>query len=280
VASDLTFELRARLAAACETARAAYPDLDLDPDVLVAAIVRGGGEDLAEHLERCHVADLAIATAARDGVAGAIERLEHRHRETIEALCHRFAQPGYSFDDLFQVLRTKLFVADGETPARIGDYNGRGSLSNWLRVIATREFIDLGRRKDRPRERAASEGELEQLLAPADIQLDAIKAEYRTAILAAMQEAVRELDGGDRHLLRQHLIVGLTFDQLTAVLGVHRATVARRIARARERIVRRTRELAGERLGLGEDELAEIYELVRSKLELSFQTLLATPRPS
>lgn len=226
------------------------------------------------------LADLALAHAARDGVTGAIEELERRHHATIDATCRRFVQPGYALDDLRQVLRAKLFVADGTKPARIGEYDGRGSLANWLRVIATREFIDLARRKDRPRERGAAEHELEDLLAPIDLQLDAIKAEYRTAILEAMRQAVRELEPGDRHLLRQHLAVGLTFDQLTAVLGIHRATVARRIARARDRIVTRTRELAAARLGLGEGELAEIYALVRSQIELSFKTLLETPRPA
>ena len=65
------------------------------------------------------LADLALAHAARDGVTGAIEELERRHRATIDATCRRFVQPGYALDDLRQVLRAKLFVAEGKKPARI-----------------------------------------------------------------------------------------------------------------------------------------------------------------
>jgi RNA polymerase sigma-70 factor, ECF subfamily len=274
----ISTEVAERLGAACETARAELPALALDERALVAAIARGAGDDLAAHLETCNVGELALAVAAGDHVEGAIEELERRYHAAISGACRRFEQPGYPADDLRQVLRTKLFVARPDHRPKIADYDGRGSLESWLRVTATREFIDLTRRKDRQRERAAGDQEVEQLLAPVDIQFEAIKAEYRAVVIAAMIEAVRELAAGDRHLLRQHLIAGLTIDQLGTVLGMHRATAARRIARARELLAKRTRALVGERLGLDEHELGEIYALVRSKLDVSIRTLLATPR--
>lgn len=272
-------DLAAKLAAACAAANAEYPALALDDLALIAAVARGAGNNLADHLEQCHTTELALAVAALGRVPGAIEELERRHHSTIASVCRRFAQPGYPVEDLWQVLRTKLFVAPADRHAKLADYDGRGSLGNWIRVIAAREFIDLTRRKDRQRERSAADHELEELLAPADLRLEAIKAEYRVVVVTAMTEAVRGLDGGDRHLLRQHLIAGLTSDQLSVVLGIHRATVARRIARARDQLAKHTRELVGERLGLQEHELGEIYGLVRSQLDLSFRTLLATPRP-
>jgi RNA polymerase sigma-70 factor (ECF subfamily) len=264
-------ELASRLARACEQARAELPTLAFDDRALVAALRR-----IEPHLETCNVVELAVAVAAAAHVDGAIEELERRYATAISAACRRFEQPGHSADDLRQVLRTKLFV--GERP-KIADYDGRGSLESWLRVTATREFIDLTRRKDRPRERGAADQEIAELLSPSDLQLEAIKTEYRAVVLTAMTDAVHELAAGDRHLLRQHLIAGLTIDQLAAGLGLHRATAARRIARARDLLAKRTRELAGERLGLGEGELGEIYALVKSRLDLSFRTLLATPTP-
>ena len=269
-------DLADALAAACRRAHAELPNLAIDDRALAAAIERGAGDDLAAHLADCHVADLALALAALERAPGAIEELEQRHGATIGAICRRFTQPGASEDDLRQVLRAKLYVAPAERRPKLAEYDGRGSLDNWLRVTATREFIDLTRRKDRMRERGADDEELGALLAPTDVGLEAIKAEYRAAVKTAMFDAVHELEAGDRHLLRQHLGAGLTIDQLAVVLGIHRATVARRIARAREQLAERCRALVAERLGLSPGELVDVYTLVRSRLELSFATLLAT----
>jgi len=168
-----------------------------------------------------------------------------------------------------------LFV--GESPT-IAQYNGQGSLTTWLRVIATRMFIDLGRRKDRMRERPVRD-DADQLVAATDVELDAIKAEYRAAVAEAIADGVRTLEPTERHLLRQHFAAGLSIDQLAAVLGIHRATVARRIARARDILAERVRALLAERLRIDEAELGELLGLVISNLGRSIRALLATPPP-
>jgi len=195
----------------------------------------------------------------------------------IASTCRRFVQAGHTEDDLRQVLREKLFVSGSGGHAKIAEYRGYSSLDAWLRVIATREFIDLTRRKDRQRERTADDDELAAALAPDQIELAAIKTEYREAVSVALRGAVGSLESTERHLLRQHLVEGLTIDQLAAVLHVHRATVARRITRARETLAERTRELVAARLGLGPEQFDEVYALVRSQLELSISRLLVTP---
>lgn len=218
--------------------------------------------------------DELLAAAAR-GDANAIAEFENAHAAVITAVCRRFAGRGQSEDDLRQILRAKLFV--GDAPA-IAQYRPPGSLDSWLRVLATRLFIDLGRRKDRAREEPDDEAAL-HAIAPVDVGLELVKAEYREAVLAALREAARGLEPGDRHLLRQHLVAGLSIDQLGAALGIHRASAARRVAKARDLLARRTRELVAERLQLTEHELAEIVGLVVSKLDVSIRTLLAS-RPA
>src|SRR5688572_5919507 len=102
--------------------------------------------------EPTHVEDHALAVAAGRGNADAIETLEEKYGQTLGFVCRRFAGKGHTEDDLRQILREKLFVATPEHAPTIAQYNGAGSLESWLRVIATRLFIDLGRRKDRARE--------------------------------------------------------------------------------------------------------------------------------
>ncbi len=218
--------------------------------------------------------DLALAQAASRGEADAIRALETTYAPAITAVCRRFASRGHGEDDLRQILRDKLLV--GDAPA-LALYNGEGALGTWLRVIATRLFIDLGRRKDRTREALVDDG-LADAIAPDDPTFALIKAEYRGAVAAALRAAVAELAPGDRHLLRQHLVGGLTIDQLAAVLGIHRATAARRIATAREQLAAATRTRLAEHLRLDARELAEVFALVVSQIDLSMRTLLASKR--
>ena len=139
--------------------------------------------------------------------------------------------------------------------------------------------FDLKKRKDRVRERAADDDDVLALPAPGDLGLALVKAEYRTAVAGALREAARELAPGDRHLLRQHLVEHHTIDQLAAVLGIHRATAARRITRATEELAALTRRRLADQLAVSAAELDDIVALVWSQLEVSLGGLLATPTP-
>lgn len=264
-----------KLVQLCAAARAAGSTV-ADAELIAALAARAPADDLAAYLDHCHPAELALALAASRGDGAAIAELERAHGAVIDTACRRFAGATHSADDLRQILRTRLFVAEpGERP-KIADYAGQGFLENWLRVTAVRIFIDLGKRKDRAREELAAEDDVLALPEPRDLAIDVIKAQYRSAVAAAMHEAARQLEPGDRHLLRQHLVAKLSIDQLGAVLGIHRATAARRIARAREQLVAATRRELVTRLELEDGELDEIIGLVTSRLDISLGALLKT----
>ncbi|HEU0035570.1 MAG TPA: sigma-70 family RNA polymerase sigma factor [Kofleriaceae bacterium] len=249
---------------------------DAGPSMLAAlGRVAPASDDIVGFVERCRAADFALAQGAAAGTSSAIRALEARFATAIAITTRRFAGLGHSEDDLLQILRDKLLVAaPGELPT-IAQYNGQGSLETWLRVIATRTFIDLGRRKDRARELPAGD-HLEDALQAGDLELELVKAEYRDAVARALRTAVTSLAPGDRHLLRQHLVGGLTIDQLAVALGIHRATAARRLARARDELAERTRSALAEALQLDDHELGEVLGLVLSKLDISMRTLLAS----
>lgn len=266
----------ARLLALCQLAHQAHPALPIDDRALVHAIAARAPADVGPYLDRCRAAELALAQVASRGVVPGIAELERTFRATIAATCRRFAGPGQTAEDLEQILRTKLYVAEpGKTP-KLADYAGQGFLENWLRVTAVRIFLDLGKRKDRAREALAAEADVLALPQPGDLALDVVKVEYRAAVAAALHEAAKQLAPGDRHLLRQHLVGGLSIDQLGAVLGIHRATAARRIGKAREELVAGTRRELAARLRLGPDELDEVIGLVMSRLDVSIGKLLAS----
>jgi RNA polymerase sigma-70 factor (ECF subfamily) len=261
-----------RLARLCAEARVAWPAL-AEHEFVAAVAARCPRDGALAYLERCRGGELALAIAAGRGDAAAIAAFERAQRPTIDAVCRRFATTASAVDDLRQLLREKLFV--GPTP-RIADYAGQGQLANWLRVTATRLFIDLGKRKDREREAPASASGIANIPDPADLGLELIKVEYRAAVHAAIATAASRLAPGDRYILRQHFVDGLTIDQLGVALGIHRATAARRIARAREQLIATTRDELAAKLAIAPRELDEMCGLVASRLDVSIGKLLAT----
>src|SRR5262249_41579234 len=152
-------------------------------------------------------------------------------------------------------LRERLFVAaEGRRP-RIEDYSGRGALSSWLRVVALRAASNLHRGgAGRPHLELDEEEPPAHLLA-ADPELLVIRARCGEAFPKALRDAFAALTAEERSLLRFHFLDGLGIDQLAPILGVHRATAARRLSAARGRMVEETLRLLGDRLGASPAEL-------------------------
>lgn len=272
-ADELAQRFAGPIAALYEAVRRERPELSgvIEDGGLLEALARHApdGDAARGYLESCRAPELALAVAASRGQPAAIAMLEREHRAAIETVCRRFAGPSQSVDDLRQVLREALLV--GERP-RLVEYAGRGRLDGWIRIAAVRIFIDLGRRKDRPREAPSEDGPL-ALPDPQDLSLEIVKAEYRGAVKRAMLDAAGGLELPARHLLHQHFVAGLSIDQLGAALGIHRATAARRIERARTDLVATTRELLANRLQLSPEELDEVMGLVMSRLDVSMTSL-------
>jgi RNA polymerase sigma-70 factor (ECF subfamily) len=273
-------DLGGRLEALVQAAAATAPELPVDPAVLAADIAAHLDEaaDVARYLERCRADELHLAASCARGDATAIALFERTFASDLDALARRFAGLDHRNEDLRQILRERLFVGDGDgRPPRIGDYAGQGLLRNWVRVIAVRTFINLRKRKDRAREPPVDDRTLLALPDPGDLELDFIKREYRAELARSLHEAARALEPGDRHLLRQHLAGGMSVDRLAAVYGIHRATAARRLARARTQLLDGVRAAMARRLGLGADELDSVMRLISSRLDASVAKLLATP---
>jgi RNA polymerase sigma-70 factor (ECF subfamily) len=110
---------------------------------------------------------------------------------------------------------------------------------------------------------------------PGDLELDFIEREIRAEATRALYEAARALSPGDRHLLRQHLLGRMSIDELGGVYGIHRATVARRLQNARERLLAGVRAAISERLGV--EEVGSVMRLLASRLDASLARVLATP---
>lgn len=251
-----------------ETARAAWPGVELSRDVFEAALASRGEAGPAHH------SDIYLAVACGTGVPRAVEAFDVHCRPAIRlAVATSGATPAEQ-QDLEQVIRERLLVPPAAGgPPKILSYSGKGSLASWVRVVATREvarMLPIARR-----EPAVDDDDLAFLVAPGDTpDLDYLKRLYRAEFKQAFQAAVAALEPRARLVLRQSVIDGLGIDALAKLHGVHRATCARWIEGARADILANTQKEMLTRLSLSRDELPSIMRMIASRLDVSLSRVL------
>jgi RNA polymerase sigma-70 factor, ECF subfamily len=166
-----------------------------------------------------------------------------------------------------QIVLAKLLPPGG----KLARYSGRGSLQNWVRAVAVRETISVLRSDAVD---AAATPDVIDVASSSDLELSYVRGSQREHLRAALRAAFDALDPEDRAVLRYRFLDGLTLDQLAAVLGVHRATAARWLARIREELLRGTRRRLCDELGLDRAGFDSLVALVRSNLEITIGSLL------
>jgi len=235
--------------------------------------------DLLRLVARLRVEDLCLAWACARGETGAVAELERQHFHVVQAALAQIPDAAAQAEEIKQLLRQRLFVPpkEGGEP-RIGQYSGRGDLRSWLRVAAIRCAIN--HLKQQGREVALGDEMLAQLAAPEqDQELDLFKRRYRAEFKRAFEGALTALDSRDRNLLRYHYLERLNIDQIGAIHGVHRTTVARWLARTRESLLAQTRTGLMEQLRIGRTEFESIMRLIESQLDASIARFLETVPP-
>jgi RNA polymerase sigma-70 factor (ECF subfamily) len=244
----------------------------------IAARLDGDDEEARRWWAHLHAGDLALACACARGDGPALAAFERTFGDELARAARRFERHGLPADELLQRLRAKLFTRGGADDAgrpRIAAYTGQGFLQNWVRVTATRFFIDCGRLNAAAVEVPIAERLLESLREPgADAELELLKREHAAHFKAAFADAVGALDAEDRVWLRQHVLARLSIDQLGALYHLHRATAARRLAKARAALLEAARAALARRLGIPRAQLGGAFALLASRLEVSMERLL------
>ena len=269
--------LAATLAAHDAAARAAWPALadTIDAARFAAELGRRLGPDATpELLAAAKAADVFLAIACADGDAAAITHLERDYLREVDHAARKVRASADLADEVRGHLRRVLFTAEPGRSAAIRDYAGRGDLRGYLRVIATRELIRLLERGRR--ELAVDDDAVFDRFAPAnDAELSFVRRVTRDQVADALRGALGLLEGHDRALLRYHLVDGWSIDRIAQLYGIHRATAARRLTAARERLGELMRGQLAARLAIASDEVDSLVRLVQSKVEVTFERLLA-----
>ncbi len=224
------------------------------------------------------LADVVLARACATGSERAWESFLALYREPLlragvaitgnESLGRELA------DSLYAELYG-LNVREGERRCPLDSYGGRGSLIGWLRTTLAQRHVDHHRRTHR--EQPLDESS--DITAPVTVA----SADPPLPLLApAVREALDGEGPEEKFLLASYYLDGRKLHQIAALLGVHEATVSRKLKRAttsvRKRIMRAlerrglSRRAAEEALaadprdltGANEDDPLRLKELLQS----------------
>jgi RNA polymerase sigma-70 factor (ECF subfamily) len=247
-------------------------------------------EDFACHLGRCLAADAPpepaaalAATAAADlylacacgrGDAAALAELDRRYIDPLPPQLASRSDPEGFLDEVKQVLRVRLLVAEPGAEPRIARYTGRGPLGAWVRISAGRVALNL--REARATTSAKPREALDLHGAVPDAELTFLRGRHGAEFRAALEATLAAVTPRDGTLLRLYYIEGVGAEAMATMYGVDRRTVLRWIARIREEILVGVRCILTERLALSASgtELASLMDLLHRDIGASILLLL------
>jgi RNA polymerase sigma-70 factor (ECF subfamily) len=188
----------------------------------------------------------------------------------VKAIARIDSEPQF-VEEALQILRDKLLVGPR---AKIADYAARGPLVAWLSVAAARVALDAIRSRNA---RKIQHADLPDRLAQTDSSPlnDIIKSRYGDSFQQALRHAISSLPSRERNLLRLQLVGRCSIDQLGRMYLVHRATAARWLEGARNRVFESVREQMKVEHHLTDGEFDSIARGVRSQLDLSITATIS-----
>jgi len=269
-----------RLGGLLAQALAARPTLGVDPEAFVVhwATHLARTREPETELERLHLADLCLAFACGHGDPEGL-RLFQVELVPIAISTVRGVDASDSFvEEVTQQLLERILVAAPAAP-RILEYAGRGSLEHWLRAAALRLALNARRSARRAPDQLAADSQLEVAAPTGDLHFDLLLARFGPDFAVALKEAMAELSGQHRNLLKLHFLDGLSFNQIGAVYQVNKSTISRRLSQARQTLLAKTRERLETRLHLGPADLESLMRLLGPELALSLTSVLLPSTP-
>lgn len=216
-------------------------------------------------------AELFLCCACANGDPVATRALESETLPQVVKAISRIDSETQFVEEALQILRDKLLVGPR---AKIADYAARGPLVAWLSVAAARVALDAVRsRNARKREHP----DLQDRLAQTDSTLldDIMRTRYGDSFQRALKEAVRSLPSRERNLLRLQLVGRCSIDQLGRMYLVHRATAARWLEAARNRVFESVRQQMKAEHNLSDTDFESIARGVQSQLDLSITATIS-----
>lgn len=257
--------MTALMADAYETSEAAR--WGLTPDVFRracdAASTKGG--PLSAHLT-----DFALAVACREGCEPAWDHFVAEYRSKLQRAAAALDPSGRAGELADELL------ADLYSQSLFKYFHGRSSLSTWLRAVLAQRFVDrirAGRRTEQ-----LTEDDRVPAVARSGGPDDST---CRTAVRAALIDALDQLEARDRLLLGCYYSQGMKLAAIGRVLREHEATVSRHLTRIREALRSAIEQALRTRTGYDADTARECLRSVMTDAgDLDLDAMLSPARSS
>ena len=190
--------------------------------------------------------DLTLVSKAKAGATDAFRALVVRYQRKVYALALGIVKD----PDLAWDVAQDAFV---RVHAHLGEFEGKSSFSTWLYRIATHVAIDAVRR-----ERAAAKDDVDEVreadvaeagegILSTRLGNDPAENALRRELAGKIQTALETLPEKHRTILVLREVEGLSYEELSERLGIHKGTVMSRLFHARKKMQAALREYAGRR---------------------------------
>lgn len=231
----------------------------------------------AAHVERCgvsetglaqHAADVYLACACAAANPAAIAVLERREMARIPSFLHQYDPRPEFADEVLQQVRCKLLLGE---PPRISQYSATGPLGAWIRMAAIRLALDAIRGR-KPEQKAGDElaDIMDGAVSP---ELDAMRSRFQPLFQEALRKAIAAIPSDDRMILWLYFGKDLSIDEISGMVGVHRATVARRISRTGDKLLQDVRRELVDTQGVAPSEFDSMCRMVGYDLVITMRAL-------
>jgi len=241
-------------------------------------------EDFFRHLSGLVSSPTALGTLIAEDVvvAFAAARRDKAGSAAFEELLQTGARQGLTRlrlddsrrDEVVQRVRIRCTVGSDNGGPKLLTYSGRGPLLAWVRVALVHAAYNL---MAEPGERAKDAWDtdaLAEVVGNDSVEGVALVHVYGEAVRSAVAAAIGDLVGRDRALLRFFLVEELTVDEIGVIYGVHRATAARWVAKARETLADGVREHFRRSAATTDSEFYSVVQGLPSWLDCSVERLL------
>jgi len=268
------------------TARATWPGINVTEAEFAAALAERVAEDAdpAGAAATIHASDLYLALGCAKSCPRALAAFDKDFMSHVRRYVSTIDGSAGFVDEVQQVLRSKLFVARDDAPAKIMDYSGRGPMGGWLRVAAIRAARNLKRDGNAGplganRERAGEERAQHLAASDPDPELEHLKTRYGREFREAFEATLKALTAREQNILRLSVTDGLSSDAIAKLYGVSGAAVRLWLKDLRGSIMRETRKRLSAELGADTQELRALVDLVQSRFDLTLSRVLRGIEP-
>jgi len=198
-----------------------------------------------EFAKSLHGSDLYLATACAQHTVGttdpaghasiAWKTLEKTYKGFICDLARFFFSSSFAAQDLADNLLADLYLPDRSGTSRIASYDGRSSLTTWLRVVVCNRAIN-GKRCSASAKSTDIQMEIPDEPALSSIELTVRARRYGQILGDSLELACRHLTPRERLILLWRYEDGLQLGQIARMLGIHQSNVTRQLERMQAKL--------------------------------------------